>query len=201
MTRRTVSILCAGALLCGTSVAHAAPRTHDGFYLQLSGGLGYYHTSGGPGALEETFSGLSIPTSLMLGGTLFKHLVVGGGAFVDTAPSPSYKVNGQEPAMGVDLKQFVIGVGAFVDYYVWSDRGLHFPLFLGWGGLETSTNGNVGGSDPTGFITYFGGGYDWWISDNWSIGALFRLVVAPSKFNGETYTTVEPGVLLTLTFN
>jgi len=200
MMRRTLAVLGCGAVLCGLSVAQAAPRTHDGFYMQFNVGLGYYNTSAGEAGTDVSFSGLTIPSSFLMGGTLFNHLVIGGGFFCDTGPSPSYEVNGQSVELD-NVTQYIIGLGGFVDYYVWSDRGLHFPLFLGWGGLETSADGNAGGSDPTGFITYFGGGYEFWMSDEWSIGALFRLVIAPSKLNDVSYTTIEPGFLLTLTYH
>jgi len=139
-------------------------------------------------------------TTTLVDDFVLNHLVIGGGFFCDTGPSPSYEVNGQSVELD-NVTQYIIGLGGFVDYYVWSDRGLHFPLFLGWGGLETSADGNAGGSDPTGFITYFGGGYEFWMSDEWSIGALFRLVIAPSKLNDVSYTTIEPGFLLTLTYH
>jgi hypothetical protein len=35
-----------------------------------------------------------------------------------------------------------------------------FQPFIGWGGLATSRNGDVGGSDPTGLVLAVGGGYD-----------------------------------------
>jgi hypothetical protein len=206
MTRRLRPILfCCVTSLCvlflGLSTARADPRTHDGFYMQFGAGLGYYHTGASAGGADITFDGLTIPVQLLLGGTLFKHLVLGGGFFLDTAPAPGYEINGQDATAGVDLKQFILGVGAFADYYVWSDRGLHFPVFFGWGGLETSADGNAGGSDPTGFITYFGGGYDFWISDSWCVGAVFRLVISPAKLNDVSYTTFEPGVLATITYH
>jgi hypothetical protein len=72
---------------------------------------------------------------------------------------------------------------------------------MGWGGLETAVEGDAWGSDPTGMIMYFGGGYDFWIGDNLCIGGLFRLVIAPSKINDVKYTTIEPGVLLTFTLH
>jgi hypothetical protein len=201
MIPRITSILCFCVAICGASTAQADPETHDGFYLQLAGGLGYYHTSAEINSTETTYSGLTIPASFLLGGTLLKHLVIGGGAFVDTAPSPKYEVDGDEPPQTPDFKQLIIGIGALLDYYVWSDRGLHFPVFAGWGGLETVVEGDAWGSDPTGFIMYFGCGYDFWISDNWSIGAVFRFVIAPSKLNDVRYTTVEPGLMATLTFH
>lgn len=177
----------------------ADPKTHDGFYLQLAGGIGGYRSTADISGSEVKYSGLMIPTSIMLGGTLFDHLVIGGGTFFDIAPSPKYEVDGAEPAGTADFKQFLIGIGGVLDYYIWSDKGLHFPLFMGWGGLETATDDGAWGSDPTGFVMYFGAGYDFWIGNNVCIGGLFRFVIAPIKLNETKYTTIAPGVLLTFT--
>ena len=43
--------------------AQAAPRVHDGFYMQLAVGVGFYNTSGSLAGFDESFSGLTIPNS------------------------------------------------------------------------------------------------------------------------------------------
>lgn len=117
------------------------------------------------------------------------------------APAPKYKVDGNEAVGATDFRQFLMGFGGLLDYYVWSDKGLHFPFFIGWGGVETAVEDAMSGSDPTGLVMYFGAGYDFWISANWSIGALFRFVVAPLKIDDVKYTLIEPGLMATFTFH
>ena len=74
-------------------------------------------------------------------------------------------------------------------------------MFLGWGGLESIVDGNAWGSDPTGFIMYTGAGYDFWIADEWSLGALGRVVIAPSQLGNVDYLTVSPSLLATITYH
>lgn len=189
-------------LLISASTAHAEsqPKTHDGFHFQLSGGLGYYSASADMGGLSQSFSGVTLPSSLLLGGTI-GNLVIGGGIVLDYAPSPGIKQNGME-VQGLDVSQYIVGLGMYADYYLDPTKGgLHFQGFVGWGGLETSTSGNVGGSDPTGLVTYLGAGYDVWLSDEWSVGVLGRLLYAPLSLNSVSFTTVEPAVVATITWH
>ena len=186
-------------LTATSPAASAAPRVHDGFYMQLGLGLGYYHV-GLEQPADSSISGVTIASQIMLGGTLFPGLVLGGGLFVDKAFSPTLKQGGTEVTPD-GLSQYVLGIGPFVDYYLNPAGGLHFTGFVGWGGLETSQNGNVGGSDPTGLSMYVGGGYDWFISDEWSAGVLGRIAYGPYSLNSVSYTTIEPSVVGTLTWH
>jgi hypothetical protein len=186
------------AALAPAAQADSAPRTHDGFHLQLQLGLGWYSASSDGGA-NESFSGVTIPSALLLGGTI-GPVAVGGGLVVDYAPAPGYEQNGV--SADVDVKQYIVGIGLYGDYYLDPRKnGLHVQGFAGWGGLETSVSGNVGGSDPTGLVASLGVGYEVWISDQWSAGAMGRLVYAPLDFNGVGYTTIEPAVVGTLTWH
>lgn len=183
------------------SRAEAAPETHDGFYLQFNAGLGYLSSSAEAGGLEVTYSGVTLPAALLLGGTV-GPVVIGGGFFGDYAFSPSYEVNGGGTMMPAnDVTMTLVGIGIFADIYPDVKKGLHFQPFVGWGGLETSVNGNVGGSDPTGLVLAVGGGYDWFVSDNWSIGVMGRFAYAPLSLNDVGYTTIAPSLLATFTYH
>jgi hypothetical protein len=120
---------------------------------------------------------------------------------LDYAPSPGFELNGQEFEANGDVSQFVIGIGPFADYYLDPAGGLHFQAFVGWGGLETSSEGDVGGSDPTGLVMALSAGYDLFVSDEWSIGGMGRFTFAPIGYEEVSYTTIEPALLLTATYH
>ena len=104
------------------------PKTHDGFHFQLTGGLGYYSVSGGEPANQD-FKGMTMPGSLLMGGTLFGHMAFGGGMYLDYAPSPTYEVNGTEVADAIS-SQFILGLGVYGDYYLEPEKnGLHIQVF------------------------------------------------------------------------
>jgi hypothetical protein len=189
----------AGALAL-PSRADAAPKTHDGFYLQLYTGLGYLSTSAELGGSKANWSGVTVPSSLLLGGTI-GPVVIGGGFFGDYAFAPSASVNGQDVPSNADITMTLVGIGIFADIYPDIHKGLHFQPFVGWGGLDASVNGNSGGSDPTGLVLALGGGYDVFVSDNWSIGGMARLAYAPLKRDDTTWSTIAPSLWATFTYH
>lgn len=179
--------------------AKADPRTHDGFYLQLNAGLGYMSTSADVLGTEVTYSGMTLPSSLLIGGTV-GPVVIGGGFFGDYAPSPSVEVGGTSADLE-DVTLTLIGIGMFADIYPDPHGGLHFQPFFGWGGLEASYQGNSGGSDPTGMVLALGAGYDFWVGDEWSIGPMFRFAYAPLSLEDVDYNTIAPSLLCTFTYH
>jgi len=180
----TVKYVLAGAALAAafamTPNAKAEPMTHDGFYMSLEAGFGYLSASTDAPMAEESLTSTTFATGLLLGGTV-GPVVIGGGFTYDYGFSPSYELNGQEVEVE-DITLHLIGIGAFADYYVDPAGGLHFLGFLGWGGLERSYQGDAGGSDPTGLLVTVGGGYDFWVADEWSVGPLARFTYAPLSF-------------------
>lgn len=196
------ALLAVGFLAAATSSARAESKshTHDGFHFQLTGGMGFYSSNGGAPANQD-FSGMTLPASLLMGGTIFGNLAFGGGLYLDYAPGPTYKLNDTEVPDQIS-SQTILGIGLYADYYLDPVKnGLHVQGFAGWGGLETSFNGNVGGSDPTGLVAAVGVGYEWWLTHEWSGGVMARLVYAPLDLNGTSFTTIEPGVVGTITWH
>jgi hypothetical protein len=196
-------LVAVGATVQLASEAQAAPNTHDGFYLQLDVGLGYLSSSADVGPYSYTYSGVTIPSALFLGGTV-GPVVIGGGFFSDYAFSPSVSVEGGGGSASItpdDVSMYLVGIGIFADYYLKPGGGLHFQPFVGWGGLETTVDGNSGGSDPTGLVLALGGGYDWFMSPEWSIGVMGRIAYAPLSMNDVSYSTIAPAVLATFTYH
>jgi hypothetical protein len=190
------------SLLLIASVAHAdsAPRYHDGFQLQLAGGFGYYGSSADYAGTEMSMGGMTKSTQLLMGGTI-GSLVIGGGLVFDHAGSPTFEQNGMEVAT-TDVSQMVVALGAYADYYLDPQKGgWHVQGFAGWGGLETSSSGNVGGSDPTGLVAFAGGGYQWWLTSQLSGGVMGRILYAPLSSNDVSFPTWEPSILGTITWH
>ena len=105
-----------GGLVTATSTASAdsAAKMHDGFHFQAQLGLGYYSTSADAAGLDQSISGVTFPGAILLGGTLMKGLVLGGGLVVDYAPSPTFEQNGVEVS-GADISQFSPAAGERVE--------------------------------------------------------------------------------------
>jgi hypothetical protein len=196
-------VLSSAALFAATTFAidaEADPRTHDGFYLHLDLGLGYLSSSADVLDTSYTYSGVTLPSTILLGGTV-GPVAFGGGFFSDYAPSPSLSVEGGGSFEPDDVSMYLIGIGMFADIYPNPKEGLHFLPFVGWGGLEVTVDGNAGGSDPTGLVMSLGVGYDFWVSAAWSIGVMGRFAYAPLSLNDQSYTTIAPALLATFTYH
>lgn len=183
--------------------ASALPRTHDGFYMQLDAGLGYLSTSAEAGGTKVTYSGLTFPTSILLGGTV-GPVVIGGGFITDYAASPSAKMTAAgttQSATLTDVSLYLYAMGVFADIYPDPHGGLHFQPFLGFGGLQATYQGNASNGGPTGMVLAAGVGYDWWVADEWSIGLMGRLTYAPLSYNSVGWSTIAPALLATFTYH
>jgi hypothetical protein len=207
-TSSGLGIVAAVAVLGWSSIASAGepvPNRHDGFYLQLQAGLGYLSSTAkadmGPlGEVKMTYKGLSLDTALLMGGSPIPGLAIGGALMTDYVPSPKVSQEGNSASLD-DVKLYLVGIGPFVDFYPDPTKGLHFQAMVGWGGLEASYQGNAGGSDPTGLVMNVGGGYDFWVGDETSLGVMGRLGYAPLKLEETKYSTLSPAILATVTFN
>jgi hypothetical protein len=129
-------------------------------------------------------------------------VVIGGGFTYDNAFSPKAESEGTTVDLGdSDVSLHLIGIGPFVDVYPDPKSGMHFVGFVGWGGLEASVNGNVGGSDPTGLVAFVGGGYEFWLADQWSLGPLARFTYAPLSLNDVDYNTFAFAIVADVKFH
>jgi hypothetical protein len=83
---------------------------------------------------------------------------------------------------------------------------MHLEALVGLGVLGvTYSNGTSSNNDPSGLALGLGFGNDWWISDEWSIGVLGRVIYAPLSYSigtlSEKYSTITPAVMATFTYN
>jgi hypothetical protein len=205
---------CAFGMLTHGNLALAEPRTHDGFYLQLATGAGFVHASAEvttlvlryedgpyePSTGTITYSGISAPFSLLLGGTLGRSLVIGGGVFNDYVPVANEKVRiygtgGNDP----DFSMSLLGIGAFADIYFNPRSGLHLQPFVGYSWLVLDDE--VRSQSLGGPVFAVGFGHDWWVGSEWSIGILGRFAVAPLTYNETTFFTLAPAILATFTYH
>jgi hypothetical protein len=208
--RVALALLVTAALLLSASVALAKDAdTRDGFQLIVGAGIGYLTTTptvdgqdSGPEVTVDGFgfagmlgAGFSLSDSLSVGG-----VVLAGGHIV----GPQVNVDGESTDADGDIIFNI--VGPYVD---WSPMGGGGGLrVVGIVGLGTMEDGN----DDTDAVTLgFGGslglGWDWWVADDWAVGAMARVNVlqtsteidlGPGGKADVSYLTVAPALLTTL---
>jgi hypothetical protein len=98
-------------------------------------------------------------------------------------------------------------IGPFVDWYFWPTDGWHAEAAPCFASLTVNRQ-----NDPktfasgSGFGFVVGGGYEWWIGEQWSLGVLARVQVAFPSVTGEdtnTYgsTVVVPTLAMSATYH
>jgi len=143
-----------------------APHTRDGFFLA-------FHPSGSYLILDDRDTdaktqGFGFGLDLLLGGAVTEGLSLGVILGGSTYPSPEFEGIDYE---SVDLNLFHIG--GFIDYYTDPESGLHLLGEIAYGQLDT-TGSDIESQTVQGVLLAGGVGYDWWVSDSWSLGLLGR---------------------------
>jgi hypothetical protein len=183
-------------------------RTHDGFYLRLGIGVAYGRVvSKGDvlgTAVEATFEGYGPAYELLIGGTLGAGFVLGGGFLGQDIVEPDVSIDvgssGGTSADGVadDESLGVVVLGPFVDWFFDEHGGGHAGAMIGIGAVGLEGDNDEASS---GFGASIFGGYDFWVSDQWSLGVEGRLlfVGAEREILDETFQDDATGFQLLFT--
>ncbi|MEP7050495.1 MAG: hypothetical protein ABJB12_09095 [Pseudomonadota bacterium] len=195
-----VAALCWAPAICR---AQSVPFTHEGFYLQMTGGAGYLGTSASAAGEDLSIRGGAVSGSLWLGGSLLPGFVLGGGTSSAIAIRPKVKetIEGQEvslgdPNLGMDLNM----IGLISDFYPNPRRGLHVQAMLGYAVLSITQHGSSSRS-PSGIGLMGGVGYDFWVSAEWSAGVLGSFEYAGARLNDVSYPVLSPALRASFTYN
>jgi hypothetical protein len=151
----------------------------------MGAGLGYALASTKGNALygdviEQivvNYGGFGPALELLLGGTPARGFVVGGGVIGQSAWDPETAVDSRRNQYPEALPAFKIydafGVGLlgpFLDWFPDETGGAHAGAMIGLGYIGLERDRSVAGS--------LWGGYDFWVANQWSLGAELRAVAA-----------------------
>ena len=195
------------AVVCWAGTANADPETHDGFQFRGTLGGGYLSDSesvegAGDGAFEATVSGGAALLELYFGGTPVPGLVFGGFLSGMSAPGPSAEFGGTTFEADDDTSLGLGSVGPYVDYYPDPQGGLHVLGTLGYAQVTFDDgDGIVDESTSSGFTLGAGIGYDAFVSDEWSLGALGRLGYAWTSHDTAGVTVHDNALMLGISFS
>lgn len=131
----------------------------------------------GCGGPEVTYSGFSFGSELLLGGTPADGLVIGGSFLYSQVSDPT--VDSSVGEFTADGTMFIASTNLFAQYYFNPNEGPHVQVMIGYGGIDfVDEDGGSGGNDPVGLNLAIGGGYDFWIGSEWSVGPFLRVQYA-----------------------
>jgi len=159
------------AWLGGVSTARAAGgvHEHDGFYLNLEGGVGGLWTdvTSSVNGNHVELSGTAGVFGISLGGAITPNFVIGGRLWGALTNNPDLTVNGQKLST-TDTSLGLSGIGLDLTYYI-MPLNLYLQATPSIGMLSVSEQGTSYDFD-NGFAIRLAVGKEWWVSDNWGIG-------------------------------
>ncbi len=163
-------------------------RNHDGFYLRMGIGAGYgrvkstgeWALSGGASTdMEVVYSGAGPAYELLIGGTPGGGVVIGGGFVGQEISDPKIELDGEEVDDNLFDNDNALGMillGPFVDWFPSPRGGAHVGAMIGVAAIGLS-NGDQDDENEssTGWGGSLWGGYDFWVANQWSLGAEGRI--------------------------
>jgi hypothetical protein len=191
----------------------------------VGGGADFeYDNNGTPGMFSGTMYGAAWQLELAVGATPVPGFVLGAGFwFANSVGNASMYIehNTNISSWGNKESGSVSTwlVGPTMDWYVVPTGGFHLQLGLGLGRVGIGEGGQVvqeclvtnglatqtcvdshvppGSMSWLGLGAMLGLGYEFWVSDAWSLGVMARTTI----IGGEKLVPWTPGVLLTFTYN
>ena len=203
--RRTIPALASAlALVLAPALTPDAlagePRTHDGFFLRLSGGFGHARTSIDL-VSEFEVRGATGDLNLAVGGMVAPNLALHGTIFGWSAADPDLEWTGVGSAeLNGDVTLSAVGVG--LTYYV-MPANLYLSGSVGAGTLKADISGGLEGETDTGVIVDLTVGKEWWTGNSWGLGLAGDVMLhsLPEKGIDESWGGASVGIRFSATLN
>ena len=175
---------------------------HDGFYLRLAGGLGYAQlVENDVMGSDLKFSGVAGASRFQIGGTVSANLIIFGefGGIIQTDPTMEWV---GESGSTSNVSVSVYDARGGITYYLMPSN-VYFALSLLISQAELEYNNTKGESKyGIGFNAMVG--KEWWVGEDWGIGAAFYIYFSTMKDKGDFDNNINNfsiGVLFSATYN
>jgi hypothetical protein len=189
------------------------PWLHDGFYLRLSTGLGTYgERIDRPG--QESYAsvvGVAHTADIAAGTAIKPGVALGAGFWITSVLASNTRTfDGVVTTSSTSQNPSSWVVGPWLDYYFNPRGGLHLPAAVGvamMNGFDYRGFQLTRDKSALGAGLLVGLGYDWWISEQWSVGVLGRVtaIAATNKDDeGRSWihlTGSAPSLLFSAAYN
>jgi hypothetical protein len=183
-------------------------HVHEGLFARFAGGFGTARVgidTDAQDAFTGSASGLALATEVALGFTPLRGFVLGGA--IDTLTISSPNASGGPDFALTQLEQF----GIYAAYFPNPRAGLSFQGGMGLAALVMGQGFAKNGVEGTRAYTaigvggMLGGGYEWWVSDEWGMGLLGRVLYAATSATDSgvpwTHRTLGVSILLSATYH
>ena len=197
-----ICLILTPTLFSQVSAPSVGVHQHDGFYLRMAGGIGYAQlVENDVMGSDLKFSGVAGTSRFQIGGTVSDNLIIYGefGGVIQTEPTMEWV---GEQGSTSDVKVSVYDVGGGITYYLMPSN-VYFALSLLISQAELEFNNTKGESEyGIGFNAMIG--KEWWVGEDWGIGATIYVYYSTMKDKGEFDNNINNfsvGVLFSATYN
>jgi hypothetical protein len=171
---------------------------HDGFYLRLAAGPGYAQLTEDIMGNDFELSGLGSCFRSQIGGPVAENLIIYGEFGGVLILNPDFKLAGQTFETS-ETRMSTSDFGPGLTYYFMpTNIYVSFSALLSQVTLEV--DGDKSESDP-GIGLNAMVGKEWWVGDDWGIGATIYIYFSTMKDEDNTINNFSVGVLFSATYN
>jgi len=200
-----LTTILAGATLTADVGAEPGFHKHDGFYLNLMGGVGAIGFSESFGTSTVKISGTTSHFGLKMGGAISENVILFGAIDAFSALNPSYTITTSTASGSGSLTNTTYGISSIGGgIALYTDSNYFFAATLGMakGTLQyTSGAVSVTGATEYGIGANLNIGKEWWVSNNWGLGAAVVGHFSSVKDAGNSATQIYGGLAVSATYN
>lgn len=200
----TISICLILLVIVSTSAQNSGKHEHDGFFMRFLVGPSYSTQvyNGAPSKMEV--KGLSATFNFQIGATIAKNLIAFGEVSGSTITNPDIEINGTVHETD-ETKSSSFGFGGGMTYYLMPLNFYFTASVLASKVKIEYTKGSVKyeGETDMGIGVFAGVGKEWWIADDWALGAcaFFSYANVPDKGSSDiTIACTTFGIAFSATF-
>ena len=189
-------------LISSSSFGQRGVHQHDGFFLRMLAGVGYAEmVEQGVMGSDLTFSGAAGSSRFQIGGTVSDNLIIYGefGGVIQTDPKMEWS---GLTTTATNLSASVYDFGGGITYYI-MPVNIYFSISLHGSQAELKYN-NVSAKSEYGFGFNAMIGKEWWVANDWALGASIYGYFSTMKDKGTIAYTINNfsiGVLFSATYN
>ena len=186
--------------------ADTGAHLHDGFFLRMGLGAATMSTTTentlGTAGGDGTLRGGGSVVELLIGGTPLPGFVLGGALIGHSFPRPSYELDGKKSTLDNSALSFT-ALGMFGQLYFDPKSGGYVQALAAFASesFRWSAAGETKETDELGGLAVgLGGGWDFWVGNQWSLGPELRFVYASVKHDADAGTVRHRTTAVSLAF-
>jgi hypothetical protein len=180
-----------------TPPARYSGPARKGVYARGAVGVGLRSDGVSDNNVDDSIFGFGLALDLACGYAVLPGFVVGGTVYLDFAGRATLTDSGQSYTLPANLTS----IGPFADWYFNHETsGWHVQGALTLSILSLGRAPPLAARSATGIGLVLGGGYEWAIAGDWSVGILARLTLAGLTADTASHGFLAPSLLASVSW-